>query len=152
METTNLDRIEKQIVLRAPKSRVWRALTNAEEFGQWFRVELDGDFAVGKTVRGNLTYPGYEHLTMEVRVERIDPEELFSFHWHPYAIDPTVDYSREPPTLVEFRLKDAAEGTLLEVVESGFERIPAERRHEAFRMNDNGWTTQVENIRRHVAG
>ena len=152
MTTTSSDRIEKQILLRTSKSRVWRALTNAEEFGTWFRVKLDGDFAVGKRVAGQITYPGYEHLKMEVTVERMDDERLFSFRWHPYAVDPTVDYSTEPTTLVEFRLEEVAGGTLLIVVESGFDRIPAGRRAEAFRMNGEGWQTQMENIQRHVAG
>lgn len=149
---TSSDRIEKQILLRAPRSRVWRALTNAEEFGAWFRVKLEGDFAVGKRTRGKITYPGYEHVTMEVTVERMDDGQLFSFRWHPYAIDPKIDYSTEPTTLVEFRLKEVADGTLLTVVESGFDRIPAERRAEAFRMNAQGWAEQMENIRRHVTG
>jgi len=148
----NTDRIEKQILLRAPRSRVWRALTDAGEFGTWFRVRLEGEFAVGRRVRGRITYPGYEHLTMEVTVERMDDEKLFSFRWHPYAIDPKVDYSTEPTTLVEFRLQDEADGTRLTVVESGFDRIPAARRDEAFRMNSQGWAVQIENILRHVTG
>jgi uncharacterized protein YndB with AHSA1/START domain len=149
---TNTDRIEKNILLHAPKARVWRALTNAGEFGSWFGARLESDFAVGKPVTGNITYPGYEHLKLEVTVERMDAERLFSFRWHPYAIDPKVDYSQEPTTLVEFRLEEVADGTLLTVIESGFDRIPAERRAEAFRMNDNGWAQQMENIQRHVAG
>ncbi len=152
MTAANCDRIEKKIILRSPKSRVWRALTNAKEFGEWFRVKLEGGFVVGRNVRGRITHLGYEHLTMEVSVERMDPERLFSFRWHPYAVDPNVDYSSEPTTLVEFRLDEVAEGTLLTVVESGFERIPAARRSEAFRMNAEGWQAQMENIRRHVAG
>jgi uncharacterized protein YndB with AHSA1/START domain len=146
------DRIEKHILLRAPRARVWRALTDAAEFGEWFRVKLDGRFAVGESVRGHLTYPGYEHLTMEVTVERMDAERLFSYRWHPYAVDPQVDYATEPTTLVEFRLDDAPEGTMLTVVESGFERLPPERREVAFRMNDGGWSAQLENIRGHVGG
>jgi uncharacterized protein YndB with AHSA1/START domain len=149
---TNTDRIEKSIVLRAPKSRVWQALTNAEEFGSWFRVRLEGGFAVGKRITGKVTYPGYEHLTFEVTVERMDVEQIFSFRWHPYAVDPKVDYSGEPTTLIEFRLKEVAEGTMLTVVESGFDQIPAERRGEAYRMNSQGWAIQMENIQRHVAG
>jgi uncharacterized protein YndB with AHSA1/START domain len=149
---TNTDRIEKNVLLRAPKSRVWRALTNAEEFGSWFGARLDTGFAVGKQASGNITHPGYEHLKLEVTVERMEAEDLFSFRWHPYAIDPEVDYSQEPTTLVEFRLEEVAEGTRLTVVESGFDRIPAERRAEAFRMNSGGWAQQMENIRRHVGG
>lgn len=149
---TKTDRIEKQVLLRAPKSRVWRALTNAAEFGSWFRVDLVGRFAVGEQIRGKITHPGYEHLTMEVTVERMDAEELFSFRWHPAAVDLKIDYSTEATTLVEFRLKETPAGTMLTVVESGFDLIPASRRSVAFRMNDQGWTQQVENIRRHVTG
>ena len=149
---TNTDRIEKNVLLRAPKSRVWRALTNAEEFGTWFWVKLESDFAVGKDVTGNVTYPGYEHLRFTVTVERMDAEQLFSFRWHPAAVDPKVDYSQEPTTLVEFRLEEVAEGTLLTVIESGFDRIPAERRAEAFRMNSQGWAQQLENVKSHVGG
>ena len=152
MTETSSDRIEKKIMLRAPRSRVWRALTSAEEFGTWFRVKLEGSFAAGKPIAGKITYPGYEHLTMEVTVERMEAEQVFSFRWHPYAIDPAVDYTKEPTTLVEFRLEEAAGGTLLTVVESGFDRIPKERRAEAFRMNGEGWAAQLENIQRHVAG
>jgi uncharacterized protein YndB with AHSA1/START domain len=144
------DRIEKAILLRRPKSRVWRALTDAKEFGAWFGVNLEGAFAVGKPIRGKITYPGYEHVTMEVTVERMDAEKLFSYRWHPYAIDPKVDYSSEPTTLVEFRLEDAAGGTRLTIVESGFDRIPIARRDEAFRMNSGGWDGQLKNIERHV--
>jgi uncharacterized protein YndB with AHSA1/START domain len=145
------DRIEKKILLRAPRSRVWRAISNAEEFGEWFRVKLEGRFVEGATVRGRITYPGYEHLTMEVQVEHIEPERYFAYRWHPYAIDPAVDYSSEPTTLVEFRLEEAEGGTLLTIVESGFDRIPLARRAEAFRMNDQGWTEQTKNIERYVS-
>ena len=145
------DRIEKTVVLRAPVSRVWCALTDAQEFGQWFRVSLTGPFAVGATVRGNITYPGYEHLKMEVVVQRMEPERLFSFRWHPAAVDPHTDYSAEETTLVEFRLEEVAGGTRLTVVESGFDRIPASRRDEAFRMNEGGWEEQMKNVEQHVA-
>ena len=148
---TSTDRIEKTIQLRAPVSRVWRALTDAAEFGGWFRVKLEGAFVVGATVRGQITYPGYEHLRMEVLVERMDRERLFAFRWHPAAVDPGVDYSGEPTTLVEFRLEEVAGGTRLTVVESGFDRIPAARRAEAFRMNEGGWAEQLLNIERHVS-
>jgi len=146
------DRIEKKILLRAPRERVWRALTDAAEFGTWFRAKLEGPFEAGKRVRGRVTYPGYEHVTFDVKVERIEPERLFSLRWHPAAVDPAVDYSKEPTTLVEFRLEEAPEGTWLSVVESGFDRIPARRRDEAFRMNSEGWGIQMENVRRHVGG
>jgi uncharacterized protein YndB with AHSA1/START domain len=147
---TNTNRIEKRVTLRAPRSRVWRAITAAEEFGAWFGVKLDGAFAEGATVRGKITHPGYEHLTMEMVVERLEPERYFAYRWHPYAIDPGVDYSPEPTTLVEFRLDEADSGTVLTIVESGFDRIPLARRDEAFRMNDRGWAEQAKNIARHV--
>jgi uncharacterized protein YndB with AHSA1/START domain len=148
----NMDRIEKRIVLRAPRARVWRALSNAAEFGSWFGVDFSGaSFAPGATVRGRITYPGCEHLTMEIVIDRMEPERLFSYRWHPNAVDPKVDYSKEPTTLVVFELQDAAEGTLLTVVESGFDRIPIDRRAEAFRSNDQGWAEQVRNIDRYVA-
>lgn len=143
--------IEKQIQLTAPVSRVWRALTNHEEFSQWFRVNLEGPFVPGQTTRGNITHPGYEHLIMEVQVQKMEPEHTFSYFWHPYAIDPAVDYSQEEPTLVEFRLEATPGGTLLRVTESGFDNIPAARRDEAFRMNDGGWTHQMKNIEAHVS-
>ena len=148
---TNTDRIEKKIILRAPRSRVWRAIANAEEFGGWFRVKLEGTFLEGATIHGKITYPGYEHLTIDMQIERIEPEQYFAYRWHPYAVDPAVDYSAEPATLVEFRLEAAEDGTLLTIVESGFDRIPLERRAEAFRMNDGGWTEQTRNIERHVS-
>ena len=146
------DRIEKQVVLRAPRSRVWRAVTDADEFGTWFRAKLDSPFRAGAVVRGRIIYPGYEHLKMEVRVERIDAEHLFSFRWHPYAVDPDFDYSGEPMTLVEFKLEDAqGGGTLLTIVESGFDQLPPERRAQAFRSNEGGWAEQALNIQRHVS-
>jgi uncharacterized protein YndB with AHSA1/START domain len=145
------DRIEKQIEIKAPVSRVWRALTDYREFGTWFRVALEGPFVAGKDARGRIMYPGKEHLTMTVTVQRIEPERLFSFTWHPYAIDPNIDYSAEPPTLVEFTLERTPGGTRLTLVESGFDRLPPHRRDEAFRMNDGGWSIQVQNIAKHVA-
>ena len=150
--TPNTDRIQKEILLRAPRSRVWQALTDADEFGSWFRVKLESAFVPGQLSRGRITHPGYEHVLMELVVERMDPENVFSFRWHPYAVERGVDYSSEPMTLVVFRLEDAAGGTRLTVTESGFDRIPAARRDEAFRMNNQGWTEQVKNIERHVAG
>jgi uncharacterized protein YndB with AHSA1/START domain len=144
------DRIEKTIELNAPVSRVWRALTDHREFGAWFRVKLDGPFVPGQVSRGHITYPGYEHIRWEAVVQKMEPERLFSFAWHPYAIDPKEDYSKEPPTLVEFILEKTEKGTLLRVIESGFDKIPIKRRAEAFRMNDGGWSTQMENIAAHV--
>ena len=142
--------IEKSIQLKAPVSRVWRALTDHKEFGAWFRVDLDGPFLAGQATRGQMTYPGYEHVKMRMDIQEIVPETLFSFKWHPYAIDPDKDYSKEELTLVTFRLEPAGDETLLTVRESGFENVPADRRAEAFRMNEQGWTQQVGNIRKHV--
>ena len=146
----NTDRIEKEMVLRAPRARVWRALTDSREFSAWFGVKLEGEFAVGQSVKGPITIPGYTHVTMEVIVESMEPERLFAYRWHPYAVDPKQDYSAEPMTLVEFRLEEAPGGTRLSVVESGFDRLPAHRRDEAFRMNEPGWQAQLENVRKHV--
>jgi uncharacterized protein YndB with AHSA1/START domain len=130
---------------------VWRALADAAEFGSWFGMELDGAFAPGATVKGVMTSPGHRHLTVEIAIERMDPETRMSYRWHPYPFEPGVDYSTEPTTLVEFQLEEVAEGTRLTVVESGFDRIPAARRAEAFRMNDAGWAGQLDNIARYVA-
>jgi uncharacterized protein YndB with AHSA1/START domain len=145
------NRIEKRIELKAPPARVWKALTNHEEFGEWFRVKLEGPFVPGQVSRGRITYPGYEHVGWEATVKEIKPEQLFSFTWHPYAVDPNVDYSQETPTLVEFHLQASATGTLLTVTESGFDKIPAHRQIEALRMNDGGWAEQMKNIERHVS-
>lgn len=150
MIATETDRIEKEIVMRAPRSRVWRALTDAREFGQWFQAEMKGTFAPGTRTQGRITHPGYEHVTLEVQVERMEPEHLFSWRWHPYAVDPKQDYSKEPTTLVVFELEEVPEGTRLKVTESGFDQIAPARRAEAFRMNSNGWAGQVKNIARHV--
>lgn len=144
-------KIEKQIELRAPVSRVWHALTDYREFGEWFRVALDGPFVVGQPAHGHITWPGYEHIVWEATVQKMEPEKLFSFTWHPYAVDPAVDYSAEPPTLAEFRLEPTATGTRLTLTESGFENVPAHRRAEAFRMNEGGWAQQMKNIKIHVA-
>jgi len=144
------DRIEKRVVLRAPRSRVWRAISDAKEFGTWFRMTLDGAFVAGRTVQAKVTIPGYEHLKVEIQVERIEPERYFSYRWHPYPNDPKVDYSTEPTTLVEFTLDEAEGGTALTIVESGFDRIPLARRAEAFRMNDGGWAGQIKNLAAYV--
>ena len=151
MSVVVTDRIEKRVVLRAPRARVWRAITDAREFGVWFGVKLEAPFTEGATVRGRITSPGYDHLTMEVLVERIDPERYFAYRWHPFAVDPAIDYSHEPTTLVEFRLDETADGTVLTISESGFDRIPLARRAEAFRMNDGGWTEQARRIERYVS-
>ena len=149
---TSTDQIKREILLKAPCSRVWRALSNAEEFGDWFGVALKGkSFAAGCRVQGQITYPGYEHIVFDVLVERIEPERLLSFRWHPCPIDSSVDYSNEPPTLVVFEAKEVEGGSLLRVVESGFDNIPPSRRLEAFRMNSEGWDEQMKNIEKHVA-
>jgi uncharacterized protein YndB with AHSA1/START domain len=145
------DRIEKRIELKVPVSRVWEALTDHREFGEWFRVRLEGPFVPGQVSRGQITYPGYEHVIWRATVQKMEHERLFSFTWHPYAIDPNVDYSQEQPTLVEFKLESTPGGTLLLLTESGFDKIPADRRAEAFRMNEGGWAAQLLNIERHVA-
>ena len=145
------DRIEKSIELHAPVSRVWRALTDHNEFGAWFRVKLDAPFRVGEPSVGQITWPGYEHVTWRAVVQAIDPEQYFAFTWHPYAIDPNVDYSEETPTLVEFQLEKTATGTLLKVTESGFTDIPDSRRNEAFLRNSEGWAQQIKNIEEYVA-
>ena len=142
--------IEKSAELKAPLARVWRALTDHREFGQWFRVELEGPFRVGAVARGPITHPGYEHVVWQATVQRLEPEHVSSFTWHPYGVDAPVDYSKEPPTLVEFRLEAAPAGTRLTITESGFDKVEGHRRAEAFRMNDRGWTQQLENIAHRV--
>jgi uncharacterized protein YndB with AHSA1/START domain len=144
------DRIEKRILLRAPRARVWRALTDAEVFGEWFGVRLEGGFAPGVRLTGKVTHKGYEHVPFEITVERMEPERRFSWRWHPNAIDPKTDYSAEPTTLVVFELEETPEGTLLTVTESGFDGIPPTRRLEAYRGNDGGWAAQMKAIERYV--
>jgi uncharacterized protein YndB with AHSA1/START domain len=146
------DRIEKTIEIDAPVERVWRALTDHKEFGTWFRVDLEGPFVVGTEARGRITYPGYEHVVWRAVVETMREPDLFAFRWRPYAVDPDVDYSHEPMTLVAFRLEPTPTGTRLTVTESGFDGIPAGRRDEAYRMNEGGWAQQVRNIKAHVEG
>ena len=149
---TSTDRIERQIHIKAPRSKVWRALADAESFGDWFGVALKGKrFVAGEPCEGNITYPGYENLVWNVMVERIEPERLLSFRWHPYAVDSKTDYLAETPTLVEFRLEKTATGTLLSLTESGFEKIPGHRLADALRMNEGGWTEQMKNIQSYVA-
>ncbi|RDS80351.1 SRPBCC family protein [Dyella psychrodurans] len=149
---TSTDRIERQIHIKAPRSKVWSSLADAESFGNWFGVALKGKrFVAGEPIEGNITYPGYEHVVWKVVVERIEPERLLSFRWHPYAVDPHVDYSHEPTTLVSFELEETRDGTLLRLVESGFDQIPTHRRLEAFRMNSQGWDAQMKNIDAYVA-
>lgn len=144
------DRIEKQVQVSAKRPRVWRAIADAEEFGSWFGIRLDGPFAPGATVLGRITMKGYEHITLEMRIEKVEPEGYLSYRWHPGAVDPKVDYSREPMTLVEFRLQENSGGTLITIAESGFDQLPATRRAEAFRMNEGGWTSQGRKLASYV--
>lgn len=148
VKTSN--QIEKSITINASRSRVWRALTNYQEFGAWFNVRLDSPFVVGKPCEGKNLHPGYEHLRMLFTATRIEPEDRFAYTWHPFPIDVAIDYSKEEPTLVEFALEETAGGTLLRVTESGFDHIPAYRRAEAFRMNTGGWEAQMQNIVRYA--
>jgi len=170
---TMTDRIEKRVELRAPVSRVWKAIADARQFGQWFGVELEGEFTAGKPIRGRFLGKFEEADSMEMQkragvvpskiklpegqivfgtVERIEPERYFSFRWIPYGIDAEVDPENEPTTLVEFRLEKIGDGTLLTIVESGFDKVPEKRRARAFRMNEGGWAAQAENLRKHVEG
>jgi uncharacterized protein YndB with AHSA1/START domain len=146
----NMDRIKKSILLRAPRARVWKALADAEAFGQWFGVKLDGAFTPGARLGGKVLHKGYENCPFEITIERMEPERLLSWRWHPHAIDPKKDYSAEPATLVVFELKDVADGTLLTVVESGLEGIPLARRLEAYRGNEQGWAAQMKAIEKYV--
>ena len=150
MSAVSTDRIEKTVTLRAPRSRVWNAIADATQFGEWFRVKFTSSFAEGATVRGQILIPEYQHVTMELEIERIEPERYFAYRWHPHAVDAKVDYSQEATTLVEFTLEDAPGGTRLTIVESGFDRVPPARRAEAFRMNEQGWSEEIANIERHV--
>lgn len=148
------DRIEKQIELKASLSRVWRALTDHREFGEWFGVKLDGPFVAGRVSRGHITYPGYEHVRWEAVVEKMERERLFSFSWsHPKSIE-AADYSPgpdDPTTLVEFHLEKTKNGTLLRVIESGFDGLPEDRRLGDFRRNEGGWAAQMKNVESYVA-
>lgn len=151
MSPSPTDRIERTIVIRAPRMRVWRALTDATEFGAWFGVKVEGKFAPGARLGGAVTSKGYEHVRLDLTVEKMEPKRLLSWRWHPYAVEAGVDYSKEKPTLVVFELADVPEGTRLTVVESGFDQVPLARRAIAYRMNGDGWTIQLQNIARHVA-
>jgi uncharacterized protein YndB with AHSA1/START domain len=150
MSSTSTDRIERKILLRAPRSRLWRALTNPVEFGPWFGVKVEGTFAPGARVRGAITHKGYEHVTWDITIERMEPEPVFSWRWPPHPVDPGVDYAAEPTTLVVFELENATGGTQLTVVESGFDQVPLARRAQAYRMNGEGWTYQVQAIEAYV--
>lgn len=146
------DRIHKEITLRATRSRVWRALTDAEEFGEWFGVRFEGAFRVGETISGVLTKYEMAGVSFDMRIERMDAETYFAFRWHPYDVGPGADFDSEPTTLVEMRIEDVDGGTVLTLVESGFDSIPADRRVECFGRNEGGWKIQMENIRHHIDG
>lgn len=146
------DMIEKKLEVKAKRSRVWRAISDAAEFGAWFRVEFDGEFTPGATVVGRLAIPGYEHTKLEMFIQKIEPEEYFSYRWHPYAVDPEMDLKSEPTTLVEFRLEESpGGGTIVTITESGFDKLPSSRRAEAFRMNRSGWDGQSRNLAAYVS-
>src|SRR5690349_2414122 len=132
MPAVSTDRIEKQITIRAPRSRVWKALTDLGQFQQWFGAALDTPFKPGARSRGHVTEKGWEHVQMDIQIERMDPEHTFTYRWLPFAIDPKRDYSKETRTLVEFTLEEVDGETLVTVVESGFDLVPADRRAEAF--------------------
>ncbi len=149
------DRIEKKILLRAPLTRVWRALSDSTEFGTWFGMKFNGPFAPGAVMRGTIVptkvnadvakaQKEYEGMPFEITIERMDPEKLFSFRWHPFAIERGVDYSAEPTTLIEFTLEEVPDGTMVTVTESGFDQIPLARRAKAFTANEQGWGMVVK--------
>ncbi len=162
MSVVNTDRVEKDVLLRAPRSRVWRALTDAEEFGKWFGVKFDGPFTPGALLRGVIVptmvdadvakaQQEYAGMPFEITIDRIEPERLFAFRWHPFAVERGVDYSLEPTTLVVFALEEVADGITLTVTESGFDRIPLARRAKAFAANEQGWAMIVKLIEKHLA-
>ena len=151
MSQSDQDRIEKVVDLAAPVSRVWRALTDHEEFGQWFRVRLNGPFEVGKTTTGNVTYPGHEHMRWESVTEQMEPERLFAFSWPPSAIDPDTSYDDDAKVVVEFRLQPSENGTRLTITETGFRQFPESKRLEVLRSNQQGWDLQAENVAAYVA-
>jgi uncharacterized protein YndB with AHSA1/START domain len=159
--TYRTDRIEKQTLLRTPRERVWQAISQPKEFGHWFGAELDGDFVAGRHLKGRIVptrvdpevakmQEPYRGAALDLDVERIEPEQSLAFRWHPGAADPAADYTKEPTTLVEFDLKDAPGGTLLTITESGFDRLPSERRDEAYASNEGGWEKQLELIDRYL--
>jgi uncharacterized protein YndB with AHSA1/START domain len=161
MATVTTDRIEKQVLLRAPHARVWQALTDAKEFGTWFGMKFDGSFTPGARVAGVIApttvdaevagaQQPFEGTPVEITIDRIEPERLFAFRWHPFGVEPRVDYSREPTTLIEFLLEDVPDGVVLTVRESGFDRVPLERRARAFAANEAGWTIQMRLIEKYL--
>jgi uncharacterized protein YndB with AHSA1/START domain len=161
--TSGTDRIEKTVVLRAPRDRVWRAISDSKEFGTWFGVQFDGPFVAGAHMKGRMTptkvdpevarmQEPYAGATFECTIDRVEPMRLFSFRWHPFAVDRGFDYSKEPTTLVEFRLDEVAEGTRLTITETGFDGIPLARRAQAFASNAEGWGKQMELVEKYLAG
>jgi len=157
----NTDRIEKKVLLRAPRKRIWRALADSTEFGSWFGAKFDGPFVPGACVRGVITptqvdaevakaQKEYEGMSFEITIEQMEPERLFSFRWHPFAVEPGVDYSAEPTTLVAFALEEVADGILLTVTESGFDQIPLARRAKAFTANEGGWGVMAKVIEQYL--
>lgn len=145
------DSIVREITLKAPPEKVWRAISDADQFGEWFRIRFDGPFVAGQLSEGSISFDGRD-LRAQFWIEAIEPERRFAFRWHPYAVDPAVDYSSEEKTLVEFLLEPAGAGTHLRVTESGFDRIPPARREEALLMNGRGWTIQTERVREYLDG
>jgi uncharacterized protein YndB with AHSA1/START domain len=157
------DRIEKKILLHAPRQRVWRALSDATEFGTWFGMKFDGPFVVGAKMRCSIAptkvnaevakaQKPHQGIPFEITIEQIEPERVFSFRWHPHAIERGVDYSREPTTLIVFALEEVADGVMLTVTESGFDQIPLARRAKAFTANDQGWSIMVGVLEEYLAG
>lgn len=156
------DRIEKTVVLRAPRDRVWQAISDSRKFGIWFGVELDGPFVAGQRITGRITPTQVDREVARMQephaghpvewlIERIEPMHALAFRWHPFAIERSVDYASEPTTLVTFELEEVSGGTRLTITESGFDRIPLERRAKAFAANDGGWTKQTELIAKYLA-
>lgn len=157
----NSDRIEKEVTLRAPLDRVWRAISNADEFGRWFGVRFDGPFVAGESVRGVITPTEVDDEVAAAQephagkasvwqIVTVEPQQRLAFRWHPYAVEPGADYDDEPTTLVEFTLTETADGVLLQIVESGFDKIPADRRAAAFEANSGGWDAQTKLVRKYL--
>lgn len=156
------DRIEKKILLRAPLERVWRAISDSGEFGVWFGVKFDGPFTPGARMRGTIVgtqvdadvakaQKQHAKISFEMTIEQIEPQRLLSFRWHPNAVEPGMDYSDEPTTLIVFALEEVSEGVMLTVTESGFDQIPLERRVKAFTANNQGWTIVITLVEKYLA-
>jgi uncharacterized protein YndB with AHSA1/START domain len=156
------DRIEKEVLLRAPLARVWRAISDADEFGRWFGVRFDGPFVAGASVAAVITPTTVDDEVAQAQepyagkadtwqIVAVEPQRRLAFRWHPYAVEPAIDYSQEPTTLVEFTLTETTDGVLLRIVESGFDAIPAERRVSALEHNSEGWAKQTELVRKYLA-